>query len=114
MSIAEQHYAFFKYTDELASKCIEHLIGEHFWGDHPSEPDIIRVKLLDLRYTFARTANKATQRPVLEPWILDSLMVIPTFEARVLFVTELYDEQHTSRENESNGRSKNVLKRPWL
>lgn len=112
--IAEQRYAFFKYSDELAGKCLEHLIEEFFWGEQPSEPNIIRIKLSDMRYTFARTASNASQRPVLEPWVFDALQLLQTPEARVALVTELYDEQHNSRETEIHERSREVLKRPWL
>ncbi|WAW11645.1 hypothetical protein nACB1_070 [Acinetobacter phage nACB1] len=110
MRIAEQHYAFFKYTDELASKCIEHLEDQYAnTGTAPIEPDTIRVYIKDMRYCFSKTASYGTQRAKLPDWVFDSLLLMLDQRTRILFITELYAEQYEQLEKEMDAKSQ----RPW-
>ena len=110
MSIAKQHYAFFAYSDELASKCIEHLEDQYIGtGIAVIDPDTIRIYLRDMRYCFAKTMRYPSQRDKLPDWVFDSLMLMPDEQTRIAFITNLYDEQYEQLEKAMDAKSS----RPW-
>ena len=110
MRMAEQHYAFFAYTDELASKCIEHLEDQYSHiSTVANDPDTIRIDLKDMRYCFAKTMRYASQRDKLPEWVFDSLMLMPDEQTRIAFITDLYAEQYEQLEKAMDSKSR----RPW-
>ena len=110
MSMAEQCYAFFTYSDDLAIKCIKHL-DDHYIGTGIAvvDPDTIRIYLRDMRYCFAKTMNYPSQRDKLPDWVFDSLMLMSDAQTRIAFITDLYAEQYEQLEKAMDAKSS----RPW-
>ena len=110
MRMAEQHYAFFAYSVELATKCIKHLEDQYIGtGIAVIDPDTIRIYLRDMRYYFANTMHYPSQRDKLPDWVFDSLMLMPDEQTRIAFITDLYDEQYEQLEKAMDAKSS----RPW-
>lgn len=105
MRMAEQHYAFFAYSDELALKCIKHLEDQHSIGSAVADPDTIRIYLRDMRYYFAKTMCYQSQRDKLPDWVFDSLMLMPDEQTRITFITDLYAEQYEQLEKAMDSKS---------
>lgn len=110
MRMAEQRYAFFAYSDDLAIKCIKHL-DDHYIGTGIAvvDPDTIRIYLRDMRYCFAKTMRYPSQRDKLPDWVFDSLMLMPDEQTRITFITDLYAEQYEQLEKAMDAKSS----RPW-
>lgn len=110
MRMAEQHYAFFTYSVELAIKCIKHLEDQYIGtGIAVVDPDTIRIYLKDMRYCFAKTMRYASQRDKLPDWVFDSLMLMRDEQTRIAFITDLYAEQYEQLEKAMDSKSS----RPW-
>ena len=106
MRMAEQHYAFFAYSDDLASKCIEHLEDQYIGtGTAVIDPDTIRIYLRDMRYCFGKNMYYPSQRDKFPDWVFDSLMLMPDVQTRITFITDLYAEQYEQLEKAMDSKS---------
>ena len=76
--------AFFDYDEEIANYCSTNLTPANEWGEHPTEPSIIRLELQNLTYYFAQVTKNGsrTQRERLPKDLFFQLVLLPTYEAR--------------------------------
>ena len=76
--------AFFDYDDELATYCSTNLTPSNEWGEHPTEPSLIRLDLQNLSYYFVQVTKSGlrTQRERLPKDLFFQLVLLPTYEAR--------------------------------
>ena len=94
MKISQQRRAFFAYSNELASYCIENL-------DSPYNPPILNspsciILYLDSTYTFATLVNARAmrrQREYLPESEFYNILLLPDVESRLTYITQLYQEQ---------------------
>lgn len=86
-------YAFFDYSEELHSYCIEHLHDKSaYLGSEVSDPNMIRISVYDLTYTTCRAVSMARQRPRLTNEDFYTLMILPTETARMYYIDDRYAE----------------------
>ena len=93
MKISQQRRAFFAYSNELASYCIENL-------DSPYNPTILNspsciILYLDSTYAFARVANARAmrrQREYLPESEFYNILLLPDAVVKSAYITSLYQE----------------------
>ena len=93
MKISQQRRAFFAYSNELASYCIEHL-------DSPYNPTILNnpyciILYLDSTYAFATLANAHAmrrQREYLPESEFYNILLLPDAVVKSAYITSLYQE----------------------
>ena len=95
MKISQQRRAFFAYSNELASYCIENL-------DSPYNPTILNnpsciILYLDSTYAFSRVANANAramrrQREYLPESEFYNILLLPDAVVKSAYITSLYQE----------------------
>ena len=93
MKISQQRRAFFAYSNELASYCIENL-------DSPYNPPILNspsciILYLDSTYTFATLVNARAmrrQREYLPESEFYNILLLPDAVIKSAYITSLYQE----------------------
>ena len=95
MKISQQRRAFFAYSNELASYCIENL-------DSPYNPTILNspsciILYLDSTYAFATLANANArgmrrQREYLPESEFYNILLLPDAVVKSAYITSLYQE----------------------
>ena len=93
MNISPQQRAFFAYSNELASYCIENL-DSRYNPSHLRNPSCI-VLYLDNTYALARVANAHAmrrQREYLPESEFYNILLLPDGVVKSAYITSLYQE----------------------